>query len=390
MHRLKKYLFITITAIAILAISNTYSLADQYYPASGGGSGSGTVTSLSAGTGITLSPNPITTTGTVTNNGVLSGDGTVENTSPTANALTLVNAPAYTGLVNATGSSAAPAYNFLPIGINSVNASTGATVNLTTSSATMQYYSAFTGNLTFNLPAASTCLGKDFMFFRPLGSAASKTFTVTPNGADTVNGASGSFTLPNNNGAIVSWIRSDGVSNWISIIDPIRNVAAGGTGFSSNGLGQGNLIYTSGNGSMAATGSAGSAGQLWQSNGTSAPTPTSTPGSGTALTSVTSASYIHTGNEIMHRVTVADAAYAQLSSDYLIAYTSLSTTRAVTLTTSGITAGQTVIIKDESGSAGTDNITTTGVNVDGSATATINTNYGVLRLYFNGTTYNTW
>lgn len=39
------------------------------WPAVGGG---GTVTSLSAGAGITLSPNPITTTGTITNSGVTS------------------------------------------------------------------------------------------------------------------------------------------------------------------------------------------------------------------------------------------------------------------------------------------------------------------------------
>jgi hypothetical protein len=89
------------------------------------------------------------------------------------------------------------------------------------------------------------------------------------------------------------------------------------------------------------------------------------------------------------RRAIADAAVTQTASDCVIAFTSLSATRAVTLTTTGMAIGQPIIIKDESGTAGTNNITTTGVTIDG-ANPSITTNYGVLRLYFNGTTYNTW
>jgi hypothetical protein len=51
----------------------------------------------------------------------------------------------------------------------------------------------------------------------------------------------------------------------------------------------------------------------------------------------------------------------------------------------GIT-NQKIVIKDESGNAGTNNITISASSpnlIDGSASLTINTNYGVVTLYFN-------
>ena len=57
---------------------------------------------------------------------------------------------------------------------------------------------------------------------------------------------------------------------------------------------------------------------------------------------------------------------------------------------SGTATDKIFIIKDTSGNAGTDNITvaTAGTElIDGAATAVINANYGVLRVYFDGTNY---
>lgn len=56
--------------------------------------------------------------------------------------------------------------------------------------------------------------------------------------------------------------------------------------------------------------------------------------------------------------------------------------------------GQIFIVKDATGSAGTNHITitTTGgtITFDGATSLTISTNYGVSRLIWNGTNYNTW
>lgn len=98
-----------------------------------------------------------------------------------------------------------------------------------------------------------------------------------------------------------------------------------------------------------------------------------------------------TAGLVFHRTVVSDTNYVALTTDCIIAYTSLSAGRSVTLP---ITAGvaQIFIIKDESGLAGTDNITIAGASgtIDGSANKVINANYGVLRVYFQGTNYFTW
>lgn len=86
------------------------------------------------------------------------------------------------------------------------------------------------------------------------------------------------------------------------------------------------------------------------------------------------------------RTPVADAAHTQAASDVLIAYTSLSAGRTVTLL---VEAGRLTIVKDESGAAGTHNITVQGVsgNIDGAANYVINTNYGGVGIYCNGTDF---
>lgn len=91
-----------------------------------------------------------------------------------------------------------------------------------------------------------------------------------------------------------------------------------------------------------------------------------------------------------NRTTVADVAYSTTLLDEYIAYTTLTAARTVTLVTTGLTAGKTYIIKDETGNAGTDNITVAGT-IDGGTNKVINTAYGVLHLtYAGGTGWFTW
>ena len=76
--------------------------------------------------------------------------------------------------------------------------------------------------------------------------------------------------------------------------------------------------------------------------------------------------------------------------DCIVGCTDNSAARTFTLP-SGASNGQTFVIKDEAGTAGTANaitIDTAGAElIDGAATATINSNYGSLSFYFDGTNY---
>lgn len=65
----------------------------------------------------------------------------------------------------------------------------------------------------------------------------------------------------------------------------------------------------------------------------------------------------------------------------------------VTLPSAGAVAGKVFVIHDEGGSAGTNNITVAtegSETIDGNSTATINSNYGSLRVYSDGTNYFTF
>ena len=74
----------------------------------------------------------------------------------------------------------------------------------------------------------------------------------------------------------------------------------------------------------------------------------------------------------------------------IVGVTDTSAPRTVTLATDDVEAGKVIVVKDESGAAGTNNITvdTEGSeNIDGAATKVISTNYGVLRLYSDGSNW---
>lgn len=98
------------------------------------------------------------------------------------------------------------------------------------------------------------------------------------------------------------------------------------------------------------------------------------------------------GGLVRGRTAVANTAYTVLASDGLVAYTSLSAARVVTLPAQGSTvpAGQEFIIKDESGScSGTNTITITppAGTIDGAANVVLNTAYAKVTLYTNGTNW---
>ena len=85
--------------------------------------------------------------------------------------------------------------------------------------------------------------------------------------------------------------------------------------------------------------------------------------------------------------------YTTVAGDYLISVTDTSSARTITLLTPGGSDVRFMIIKDESGAAAVNNITIAtqgGTTIDGAASGSITTNYGVFRVYFNGTNWNTW
>jgi hypothetical protein len=87
------------------------------------------------------------------------------------------------------------------------------------------------------------------------------------------------------------------------------------------------------------------------------------------------------------RVTVD---YAAVYQDYYIAVINTAATRTITLPTTGVIKNQVFVIKDESGGAGTNNISVIvagGATIDGLTTYPINTNYGSITVVYNGTNY---
>lgn len=88
----------------------------------------------------------------------------------------------------------------------------------------------------------------------------------------------------------------------------------------------------------------------------------------------------------------ATAASASSAQETIIGVTSTAAARTITLDDDDKIAGRIIIVKDESGAAGTNNITVqaeTG-NIDGGASVAISANYGVCRVYSDGTNWFTW
>ena len=92
--------------------------------------------------------------------------------------------------------------------------------------------------------------------------------------------------------------------------------------------------------------------------------------------------------------TATATTYTALVTDHYIGVTSTASARTINLPAAATAgAGKTYIIKDESGAAGTNNITVDGnasETIDGAATKAISTNYGVLRVICDGSNWFTY
>jgi hypothetical protein len=89
----------------------------------------------------------------------------------------------------------------------------------------------------------------------------------------------------------------------------------------------------------------------------------------------------------------ATAGNVSTDDEVIIGVTDTSSARTVQLSSSDNVAGRLLIVKDESGAAGTNNITisTEGAEtIDGQSTVTITADYGSKKFYSNGTDWFTW
>ncbi len=246
---------------------------------------------------------------------------------------------------------------------------------LTVNNGTINVRLAPPGSLAASPSASGGTLASGTYFYQAIALDAAGGTTVASNEATAVvTGPNGSVSL--------TWSAVTGASSY----RVYRGTSSGGE----------NTYYTSSTNSLTDTGAAGTAGTIGSPTasvikmapngnswfmggnvgiGTSAPVATLSLGGGVAL----------------KRTGVADANYVVLASDYMIAYTSLSTGRTVTLPTPGSgNTNQMYIIKDQSGNAGTSNITISssgGATIDGAASKTISTAWGVLKVYTNGTNW---
>jgi hypothetical protein len=93
--------------------------------------------------------------------------------------------------------------------------------------------------------------------------------------------------------------------------------------------------------------------------------------------------------------TAVAANYTATGADRIVGVTSTAAARTVTLpAASAVPFGKEIVVKDESGAAGTNNITVAAAgadNIDAGTTLAIAANYGVQRVYSNGATrWMTW
>lgn len=138
--------------------------------------------------------------------------------------------------------------------------------------------------------------------------------------------------------------------------------------------GNGGIVNFAGGNSLSGSGSGGSL----------VFTPGSTSGGGTH------GAIDLNGSVKIKRTSVSDANYTALTSDYLISYSSLSTGRTITLYASSGMTGRVLVVKDETGSAATNNITIDGnasETIDGATTYVLNRNYGSITIYCNGSNW---
>lgn len=96
------------------------------------------------------------------------------------------------------------------------------------------------------------------------------------------------------------------------------------------------------------------------------------------------------GGIAFKRQAVVDAGYTVSRGDYIVGYSSLTTSHTATLPDATLLVGRSYIIKDETNSAATNNITiatTSAQTIDGSSTKVININNGWIIVYSDGSNW---
>ncbi len=103
-------------------------------------------------------------------------------------------------------------------------------------------------------------------------------------------------------------------------------------------------------------------------------------------------SKVHVAGSMGMKRTAVAADYTTVD-EVFIGVTDTSAARTITLASADAVADRVIVVKDESGGAGANNITiaTEGTEtIDGAASVSITTNYGYVRLYCDGTNWFTW
>ncbi|MGF7229539.1 MAG: beta strand repeat-containing protein [Candidatus Saccharibacteria bacterium] len=284
-------------------------------------------------------------------------------------------------------------------------------------------YTSLSASRTVILPLATSVPGRSYVIKDEANGAGSFNLIITPSGGQTIDGAA-SYAISVNNGAVA--VYSDG-GNWQIISKPpvvggtatalvdsnganalatvatasavaylqITNNVSGGAVTLANVGGSNSPTIFKGNGSGLMTMRPGSdstdAVRIQNAAGTKNVYSADTTNTRLAVGGVTPLSTLDVRGSITYnRTTVSDVAYTVLATDYIIAYTTLTAARTVTLPTAIGVVGRLYIIKDEAGTAGTNNITlatTASQTIDGSASKVINNNYGTAKVYSNGTNW---
>lgn len=114
-------------------------------------------------------------------------------------------------------------------------------------------------------------------------------------------------------------------------------------------------------------------------------TGTTVSGNSSLLWNNSTSRFTVAGGFVTLRTAVASSPYAVLNSDYYLGVDTTSA-RTINLPNSSLAIGQVFIIADETGSAGTNNITINGngSNIDGASSAVVDVAYGVLAVRWTG------
>ncbi len=125
----------------------------------------------------------------------------------------------------------------------------------------------------------------------------------------------------------------------------------------------------------------------------SAPSPTGAPLLDLRDANNNSVAVVNFGGGVQVKMTTVQigSSYAASVGDYVILVNKVTGSATTISLPSSPAAGQLMTIKDAKGDAATNAITIspTGGTIDGASSATISTNYGVLRLIYNGSQWNT-